>query len=102
MRRLSFRWRFKFITADISGGLDTTISDVYLVHMAEKQKKKASYKDALMELDKLIHTTGLLLSDAQKNGDQIAMWTLTFVYEDLIKSYHRLGNVRLTVKGDKT
>lgn len=70
--------------------------------MQGKQKKKASYKDALIELDNLIHTTGLLLSDAQKNEDKIAIWTLTFVYEDLIKTYSRLGNIRLTVKGDQT
>lgn len=68
----------------------------------KKQIKTVTYKIALDSIEESIAQTSLLLHDAQKNGDKIAMWALTFIYDDLIKSYHRLGNIRMTIKGDQT
>jgi len=67
----------------------------------KKQIKTLTYQETLDSIESAIGSTSLLLSDAQKNGDKIAMWALTFIYDDLIKSYHRLGNIRLTIKGDQ-
>lgn len=70
---------------------------------AQKKKiKTGNYTSALVSIEKSIAETSQLLYDAQKNGDKIAMWALAFIYDDLIKSYHRLGNIRNTIKGDRT
>ncbi len=68
----------------------------------KKTKPSNDYKSALHNLGNLIDEMGRLLYKAQKNGDKIAMWTLTFIYDDLIKLHNRLGNTRLTVKGDQS
>ncbi len=68
----------------------------------KKQIKTGTYKATLDSIEESIGRISLLLLDAQKNGDKIAMWALTFIYDDLIKSYHRLGNIRTTIKGDQT
>jgi len=67
----------------------------------KKQQKLGSYHDTLSQMENVIGETAKLIVDAQKNGDKIAAWGLTFIYDDLIKSYHRLGNLRNTIKGNR-
>jgi hypothetical protein len=67
----------------------------------KKKIKTGSYKTALESIEIAIAETQSVLYDAQKNGDKLAAWGLTFVYDDLIKQYHRLGNIRNTIKGNR-
>jgi len=69
---------------------------------AKKPQKTESYLETLSDLENLISRFARLIQDAQRNGDLIAIWTLTHMYDDMIKTYHRLGNIRLTVKGDRS
>lgn len=70
-----------------------------------KRKKskvgKGSYFLAQWGLSDAIHEVILLQTKALNNGDQIAQWALGELYEDLVKSSNRLGQIRLTVKGDR-
>ncbi len=66
-----------------------------------KQIKTSTYRNAGELIARSIREVALLLSDAQKNHDLVAVWTLGFIYDDLIKNHTRLGNVRLTIKGNQ-
>lgn len=66
----------------------------------KKPRRTGSYEDARELVGKTIREVSHLITDAKNNGDKIALWGLTFVWEDLIKSYHRIGNMKTTCKGD--
>jgi hypothetical protein len=66
------------------------------------QVKTGTYQHAGDLIAQSIGEISHLLQDAQKNHDLVAVWTLGFIYDDLIKNHTRLGNVRLTIKGNQT
>lgn len=69
---------------------------------SKKRTKCMDYAKVLKKLEEIIPEVGRLSTLARANGDMIASWMMATVYEDLCVNHRRIGNIRLTIKGDQS